>query len=1029
MSKSTILRGDIKLKEITLSENLTNRILSISSDGTLTDRPAIDATGFLTASLPSGQIYVGNSLGAATATSITGDITITNTGITSISSGVIVNADINASAAIAYSKLNLAAGIVNADINSSAAIAYSKLNLTGAILNADINASAAITRSKLANGTAYRILANNAAGVISENAAITASRAVVSDANGQLTASATTSTQIGYLSTLTSDVQTQLATTITGKATNSVVQSPTSGEDGFAIIWDDATQEWTLGDPVVQGIPVGGSTRQFLGKNSGTNYDTDWLALLISDVSDIDASADDINVLLGANSAGITPTKISYLSGVTSDIQTQIGNKLTNSLSQNSLWLGNGSNQAGILVAGSEGYVLTISGGVPTWQAVVGTGTVTSIDVSGGSTGLSFAGGPITTTGTITASGTLIAVNGGTGITSYAVGDILYADTTTTLDKLGVGSNGDILTLSGGLPVWQAAGGIPDGDKGDITVSSSGTVWTIDAAINKAWTGTHSFLDNSWTLLDNSDSTKVLAFQLSGITTGTTRTLTVPDLSGTMAILGASGNGAALTKTDDTNVTLTLGGNPTTALLSAASVTVGWTGQLAVTRGGTGLSSASQGDILYANASNNLTALAKDTSATRYLSNTGTSNNPAWAQINLTNGVTGVLPVANGGTGSATQNFWTLSGTSTLTGATTITSNTASQLTFNGVWTSTASGQSHSIFEGTFTSRATASDVMSAYTFSPTLVATDITQILSAVDVKPTFSGSAADFYTARFMNSSSQKLLSVRNDGYIFIGENVNRPRIYSANNGSTIVVNGTGLVMASEGQLTTTPSLNFNCVSPQNTSGSIDAILMGTPAAGLVITDNQSSRKYIYFSSKITVNTATGFTGTLTGFDWNPTLTSTTGLTSHVAFRATSGSLLIGATNLTSSSTKFQLRGNGSGAGTLILAEDLTPTARFTLLDNGNLSLTKGIDTTSGDSATINAVVGRFRKDTSGSTFTLTNSFITANSIIVLTPANSGLDLTATGWTVNAGSGSATITFNAAPTANFDMNFMVIN
>jgi hypothetical protein len=233
----------------------------------------------------------------------------------------------------------------------------------------------------------------------------------------------------------------------------------------------------------------------------------------------------------------------------------------------------------------------------------------------------------------------------------------------------------------------------------------------------------------------------------------------------------------------------------------------------------------------------------------------------------------------------------------------------------------------------------------------------------------------------------------------------------------------------MASEGQLTTTPSLNFNCVSPQNTSGSIDAILMGTPAAGLVITDNQSSRKYIYFSSKITVNTATGFTGTLTGFDWNPTLTSTTGLTSHVAFRATSGSLLIGATNLTSSSTKFQLRGNGSGAGTLILAEDLTPTARFTLLDNGNLSLTKGIDTTSGDSATINAVVGRFRKDTSGSTFTLTNSFITANSIIVLTPANSGLDLTATGWTVNAGSGSATITFNAAPTANFDMNFMVIN
>lgn len=47
----------------------------------------------------------------------------------------------------------------------------------------------------------------------------------------------------------------------------------------------------------------------------------------------------------------------------------------------------------------------------------------------------------------------------------------------------------------------------------------------------------------------------------------------------------------ALTKTDDTNVTLTLGGTPTSALLQAASLTLGWTGTLAVSRGGTGLGS------------------------------------------------------------------------------------------------------------------------------------------------------------------------------------------------------------------------------------------------------------------------------------------------------------------------------------------------------------------------------------------------------------------------------------------------------
>ncbi|MBI2476298.1 MAG: hypothetical protein HYV67_03580 [Candidatus Taylorbacteria bacterium] len=60
-----------------------------------------------------------------------------------------------------------------------------------------------------------------------------------------------------------------------------------------------------------------------------------------------------------------------------------------------------------------------------------------------------------------------------------------------------------------------------------------------------------------------------------------------------------------------------------------------------------------QGDILYGSATDVISALAKNTTATRYLSNTGASNNPAWAQVDLTNGITGILPTANGGTGIA----------------------------------------------------------------------------------------------------------------------------------------------------------------------------------------------------------------------------------------------------------------------------------------------------------------------------------------------------------------------------------------
>lgn len=59
-----------------------------------------------------------------------------------------------------------------------------------------------------------------------------------------------------------------------------------------------------------------------------------------------------------------------------------------------------------------------------------------------------------------------------------------------------------------------------------------------------------------------------------------------------------------------------------------------------------------QGDLLYASSSSAITNLAKDANATRYLSNTGTTNNPAWAQVALGTGVSGTLPIANGGTNS-----------------------------------------------------------------------------------------------------------------------------------------------------------------------------------------------------------------------------------------------------------------------------------------------------------------------------------------------------------------------------------------
>ncbi len=57
------------------------------------------------ASLTAGYLVLGNGSNVATATEVTGDVTINSSGVTSISAGAIVDADINASAAIATSKL------------------------------------------------------------------------------------------------------------------------------------------------------------------------------------------------------------------------------------------------------------------------------------------------------------------------------------------------------------------------------------------------------------------------------------------------------------------------------------------------------------------------------------------------------------------------------------------------------------------------------------------------------------------------------------------------------------------------------------------------------------------------------------------------------------------------------------------------------------------------------------------------------------------------------------------------------------
>ena len=65
-------------------------------------------------------------------------------------------------------------------------------------------------------------------------------------------------------------------------------------------------------------------------------------------------------------------------------------------------------------------------------------------------------------------------------------------------------------------------------------------------------------LDSTFTLQDNGDNTKQMMFQLSGLTTATTRTLTVPDATGTLVLTGATQTLTAKTLTSPTINTPTI---------------------------------------------------------------------------------------------------------------------------------------------------------------------------------------------------------------------------------------------------------------------------------------------------------------------------------------------------------------------------------------------------------------------------------------------------------------------------------------